>query len=155
MDNVFGGGGGFKGRRNLKGRKDSSIPSSMGVRMGYVSDVERPPPPGVPSKRRSKRIPTSVHILRDGAWKRVAGDLSGGGALLLLDSKIEEGQLELTVELADGSRKWHAVAEILRREPRGRRVAHHLRFNDASQVEGLGEVIQAAIDAGETRLDTR
>lgn len=155
MDNVFRGSGGLKNRRNLKGKKETSIPSSMGVRLGYVSDVERPPPEGVPSKRRSRRIPTSVHILRDGSWMRVAGDLSGGGALLLLDSRIEESELEMTIELADGSKKWHALAQVLRREQRGRRIAHHLRFNDASQVEGLGEVIERAILAGETRLETR
>lgn len=155
MDDIFRGSGGLKNRRNLKGKKDGSIPSSMGVRLGYVSDVERPPPPGVPSKRRTRRIPTSLRILRGTEWTRVAGDLSGGGALLLLETEIEEPFLEVTIELADGSKKWHTTAQVLRREPRGRRVAHHLRFNEASEVEGLGELIEQAIAAGETRLETK
>lgn len=154
MDDIFKGLGGLKHRRALKGGKTSGIPASMGVRLGYVADVERAPPEGVPSKRQNKRIPTSVRILRDGEWQRVAGDLSAGGALLLLEGEVDASHLELVVELADGTGKWHTHATVLRLEPRGRRVAHHLRFDNPDEVAGLGEAIQKAIDAGERRLDT-
>lgn len=154
MDDIFKGSGGLKHKRALKGKKTEGISASMGVRLGYVADVERPPPEGTPSKRQSKRIPTSVRILRDGQWHRVAGDLSAGGALLLLDGSVDTPELEVVIELADGSGKWHAHAKILRREQRGRRIAHHLRFDNAEEVAGLGEAIQKAIDAGERRLDT-
>lgn len=154
MDDIFKGSGGLKHRRALKGKKTSGIPASMGVRLGYVADVERPPPEGQPSKRQSKRIPTSVRILRDGAWVRVPGDLSAGGVLLLLDGRVEAPELEVVIELPENAGRWHAHARILRREQRGRRVAHHLRFENAEEVAGLGEVIEKAIADGERRLDT-
>lgn len=154
MDDIFKGSGGLKHKRSLKGKKTSGISASMGVRLGYVADVERPPPEGMPSKRQSKRIPTSLRIFRDGAWHRVAGDLSAGGALLLLDGKVETPELEVIIELADGTGRWQTHAKILRRELRGRRIAHHLRFENADDVAGLGEAIEKAIEAGERRLDT-
>lgn len=154
MDNIFKGSGGLKHRRALKAKKGTGIPASLGVRLGYVADIERATPEGQPSKRRSKRIPTSVRILRDNSWVRVPGDLSAGGMLLLLDGRVETPQLEVVIELPEGAGRWHTRATILRREQRGRRVAHHLRFENSDEVAGLAEVIDQALANGERRLDT-
>lgn len=155
MDDAFGASGGLRNRRKLKKEKaGEEIPASMGVRLGYVADVERPPPEGVPSKRRTKRIPTSVQIRIDGKWHRVAADISAGGALILYGEPIRGRQVEIFLELADKSDRWDLTGTILRREKRGRRYAHHIRFDAPSQVRGLSVAIGEALLAGKKRLET-
>ena len=153
-DSIGSSGGGFKNRRNFKNGKQPITTASRAVRLGLKADTEKPPPPGVPSKRSSKRIPTSLHAMVDGKWKRIAGDISAGGALLLFPKRIEDREVDLMIELADHSAKWEVKGTILRREDRGTRVAHHIRFLDETQVIGLDAAINAAIAAGEERLDT-
>ena len=69
MEDAFGGSGGLRHRRKLKkGEPGERPPASLGVRLGYVADVEHPPPKGVSSTRRTKRIPTSVQIRVGGRW---------------------------------------------------------------------------------------
>jgi len=155
MDDAFGTSGGLRHKRKLKkGKPGEEIPASLGVRLGYVADVERPPPEGVRSTRRTKRIPTSVQIRIDGKWHRVAADISAGGALILYGQPIEGRQVEISLELADRSARWDVTGTILRREKRGRRYAHHIRFDVAAQVAGLNLAIQEALMAGKKRLET-
>jgi hypothetical protein len=141
------------GKRKFK-KKGPAFAASMLVRKGLVADVERPLPSSEAPKRKAKRIPTSLKAKVGGKWRRVSGDVSGGGALLLLAEQLQESQVEISIALQGEERKWDALAEIVRCEYRGERIAYHLRFVDAAQVEGLDEAIERCIAEGAKRLRT-
>lgn len=152
----YGSSGRFRPKRVFKEKRDQPLTTaSRAVREGYVADVERPPPPGVPSKRASKRIPTTVLVKLGDAWLRTPADISAGGALLLMPNRFEDREVQIRIELADGSGKWEVTGRILRRDARGKRVGHHVQFDSGSQADGLGAAIDRALAAGESRLETR
>lgn len=146
--------GGLKNRRLLKkagGRLN--IPSSRGVRYGYVAEVERSIPEGMASKRAARRIPALFEVRSGGEWRQVSGDISAGGALVLTGEPLTEDRVEVSIQLRDGG-AWKVTAEVLRSELRGKRYAYHLRFVDPSQVAGLDAAVEKCLSAGLERLDT-
>lgn len=154
MYDAISGIGGLKGRRTFKKKPVARVSASRAARRGLIAEAEQPVPAGVASKRKARRIPTSLRIEVNGEWRRVAADVSEGGALLLLPERLALGSLRVAIELKDGSGKWEAEAEILRRERRGDRIAHHTRFTQPKQVAGLGAVIDRCLAEGVERLPT-
>lgn len=155
MHDAFSNIGGLKGRRSFDKKKPvARVSASRAARRGLVAEAEAPLPAGVASKRKARRIPTTLQIQVDGVWRRVAADVSAGGALLLLAERLEVPTVTVLIELKDGSGKWEATADILRRERRGDRVAHHTRFAKPSQVAGLSAVIDRCLAEGAERLPT-
>lgn len=154
MYDAISGAGGLRGRRSFKKKAAGKIPASRAVRQGRIAAAEKPLPEGVASKRKARRIPTSLRVQIEGTWRRVAADISAGGALLLLPERLERSSVVVAIELKDGSGKWEVTAEIIRREKRGERYAHHVRFVQPSQVEGLGAAIDRCFAEGAERLPT-
>jgi hypothetical protein len=154
MHDAHGSAGGSRIRRRFRNKGPMGISPSFGVRNGFMADVERPLPAGEKAKRKGPRIPTSFRIKIGEAWHRVAGDVSAGGLLILYPEQILVDEVAVSIELRDGSGVWNATCEILRCVPRGQRFAHHIRFANLAQVEGLGQAIERALAAGETRLAT-
>jgi hypothetical protein len=154
MQDAFASLGGLRNRRFFGKREAWGIPASLGVRQGFMADVERPLPEGVTPQRKARRIPTTLKVLLADTWHRLAGDVSAGGALLLFPTPILEGALPLVIQLQDGGGTWSVEAEILRIERRGRQYAHHLRFAETADVEGLEAAIESALAQGHTRLET-
>ena len=146
--------GGLPIRRRFKKRTGLLCAPSFGVANGFVADIERPLPAGAPVRRRSRRIPSSFHMRVGEDWIRVAGDVSGGGALVLFPQQLGGTDAELVIELADGSNRWRARGEVIGVERRGARYAHHIRFTNTAQLGALDEVIARSLSAGETRLAT-
>lgn len=155
MYDAISGSGGLKGRRTFKKKSSKpEISASRAVRQGRIADVEKGAPAGRASRRRARRIPTSLRIQVEGGWRRVATDISAGGALLLLPERLEVPSVVISIELKDGSGKWEVVGEIIRRMRRGDRIAHHVHFTHPGQVRGLGEAIERCFAAGQERLLT-
>jgi hypothetical protein len=125
----------------------------MAVRLGFIADVQRPPPPGAASERQAPRIPTRLRVRIGDVWRQFSGDVSVGGALLLAADPLPGPTLELSLSPSNAERTWRMTAELLRREMRGGRVAHHLLFVDSSQVDGLDALIRRTLAEGRIRLD--
>jgi hypothetical protein len=155
MYDAFSSGSGLKGRRSFKkGKEGAPISASRGVRQGRVADTEKAPVKGVPSRRRARRIPTSLRLKVGEGWRRVAADISAGGALLLLPERLEDATVTLAIELKDGTGKWEAQADVIRRERRGDRIAHHVHFTQPQKLAGLAEAIERCFAEGRERLLT-
>jgi|GEM_PF-5317308 len=154
MYDAISGIGGLKGRRSFKDKPVARVSASRAARRGLIAEAEAKVPAGVASKRKARRIPTTLRIQVEGTWRRVAADISAGGALLLLPERLELREVVVAIELKDGSGKWEATAEILRRERRGDRIAHHTRFTKPSEVAGLEAVIERCLSEGAERLPT-
>lgn len=153
MYNAISGAGGLSTRRSFRKSGSTKISASMGVRNGFVADVERPLPEGLEPNRHARRIPAALRVYIAGEWRRVSGDVSSGGVLVLFPQMLE-GPVHVVIELRDGSGRWQATGDILRVETRGRQYAHHVRFAQPSELNGLDAIIQKHLASGETRLET-
>ncbi|HZA50911.1 MAG TPA: PilZ domain-containing protein [Myxococcaceae bacterium] len=153
MEDIFRSGGGLRNQRSFRGRKSWNIPASLGVRLGFVADLERPLPDGVPSQRRWCRIPAAIRVLVGAEWHRVTGDVSAGGALLLFPHKIAQPRLEMIIQLRDGRGTWIVTGDVVRCQLRGWRYAHHVRFV-APALFGLDVAIEDTLRAGGRTLET-
>jgi hypothetical protein len=151
---VFGSSAGLGHHRSFRKSTRWNIPASLGVRLGFMADVERPLPEGVQSRRRWRRIPTSFRVRFGDKWRRVTGDVSAGGALLLFPRRIKRLRLEIVIQLRNRPGTWIATGEIVGWEMRGRRYAHHVRFVNPGPIAGLGAAVQHALLAGENALET-
>lgn len=138
--------GGLASRREFKKDSGFKVSASLAVRKGYRAEAEKPLPAGVASKRQARRVPTLMQVLVNGEWRRVSGDISAGGALILADERIATP----TVDVAVGA--WNAKGTVIGVEVRGQRFAHHVRFEDASSLKGLDEAVQRALASGEHTL---
>jgi hypothetical protein len=154
MDDIFKSGGGLRNRRLFRKATRWNIPASLGVRLGFRADVERPLPDGLESHRRWRRIPAAIRVRVGGAWHRVTGDVSAGGALLLFSERITEPRLEMIIQLREGRGTWIVVGELVRCEMRGWRYAHHVRFVDPAPFVGLDVAIEDTLGAGGSALQT-
>lgn len=154
MDDIFTRGGGLRARRSFRKSTRWNLPASLGVRLGFVADVERPLPDGAESQRRWRRIPAAIRVLVAGEWHRVTGDVSAGGALLLFPRKIAEPHVEMIIQLREGRGTWMVTGEIVRCEPRGWRHAHHVRFTEPAPFFGLDVAIEDTLRAGARTLET-
>lgn len=153
MDNSFGGMGGLSNRRNFKGSGPMPVSASKAVQRGLVAELERPLPEGAAAQRNARRIPALFKLHEEGSWIRVSGDISKGGALLLLADK-REGSVHLHIQLANELQSWSVTGEIIGCEKRGERYAHHVRFVTPAVLPGLNEAIERTLAAGEKRLET-
>jgi hypothetical protein len=154
VHDVFRSSGGLRNRRSFRKSTRWNIPASLGVRLGFMADVERPLPDGALSRRRWPRIPASFRVRLGGKWHRVTGDVSSGGALLLFPKTIQRPRVEIVIQLRNGQGTWIATGEIVRREMRGWRYAHHIRFVSPGPIAGLGATIQQALRTRQTALAT-
>ena len=153
MEDIFTSVGGLRTRRSFRSRSRWNLPASLGVRLGFVADFERPLPEGVPSMRQWRRIPAAIRVLIGGEWHRLTGDVSAGGALLLFPHKIHEPRLEMIIQLRDGRGTWILAGDVVRCELRGWRYAHHVRFI-APALMGLDLAIEDTLLAGARVLET-
>lgn len=153
MYNAFQGAGGLTNRRTFRKSGGWKVSASLGVRNGFMAEVERPLPEGLAPNRSARRIPAALRVYLAGEWRRVSGDVSSGGVLVLFPQMIE-GPVHVLIELADGSGRWQAVGDVVRVETRGRQFAHHVRFAQPQALSGLDEIIQKHLASGETRLET-
>jgi hypothetical protein len=154
MYDAFSSGGGSKSKRRFSKTQGPICSASRGVRYGFIAEGERSLPNGVESKRASRRIPASFYVLKAGEWKRVSGDLSSGGALVLSDEKLVGNRVRLLIQLEDGSGSWQVSGEILGHDNRGNRFGHHVRFTNTAEVRGLAEAIERCFEQGDARLPT-
>jgi hypothetical protein len=118
---------------NRKGHSTNAgkFSPSFGVRRGLIKDPNWPPHEfpehGSASSRRFRRVETSFGIELRGEAHDVKGDVSEGGAMFLLDRKLDSKQVDIIV-------KGHAArAEVLSASKKGNFFAHHCRFLDASE----------------------
>ncbi|HYX91959.1 MAG TPA: PilZ domain-containing protein [Myxococcaceae bacterium] len=154
MHDVFRSSGGLSNRRTFRHSSRWNIPGSLAVRLGFMGDVERPLPEEVSSKRQWQRLPASFRVRLGGKWRRVTGDVSAGGALLLYPKRIQRPRLEVVIQLRHGQGTWIATGEIVRSEVRGWRYAHHLRFVSPGPIQGLDAAIKKALRARHRALPT-
>src|SRR4051812_3058754 len=98
---------------NRKGHSTASgkFSPSFGVRRGLIKDPNWPPHEfpehGSAASRRFRRIEASFGIELRGEAHEVKGDVSQGGAMFLLDRKLDSKQVDIIV-------KGHAArAEVL------------------------------------------
>jgi hypothetical protein len=150
--------GGFADRRPLRRKRSfakqghGAFTGSYGVRHGFVAAPEQPRV-GAQNLRSFKRVPGSFELRVGGVWRRVAGDVSGGGVLFLFPEPLEGEQVEVRIQPAKASDAFHAIGQIIGRERRGERYAHHVRFLQVNQGELVAALEQSIDPAG--RLSTR
>lgn len=154
MYDAFNSGGGSKTKRRFGKTSGPICSASRGVRYGFIAEEERPLREGEESKRKARRIPASFYVLKSGEWKRVSGDLSSGGALVLSPEKIVGNRVRLLIQMEDGSGSWQVSGEILSFDRRGDRFGHHVRFSNTAEIRGLAEAIEKAFTQGDARLQT-
>jgi hypothetical protein len=143
MYDAFGSSGGSRSQRALKKKDPSaSFSPSYGVRHGFMADEERPVPAGSTNRRGSRRVPMTFEVLLEGDWRRLAGDLSVGGALFLSPVQAQEDRIQLRVRLSGVEREWNAVGFICGVERRGVRFAHHVQFLEADDPTVLAQALE-------------
>jgi len=131
------GGWALRRRRFNKSLQIGAFSPSYGVRRGYLADVERPLPADLENLRKARRMPMSFEVCIGGTWRRAAGDVSTGGALVLLPFAAAETQFQVRVRM--GEKEWMGMSQLLSTSERGARYAHHVRFTDPAAWASLAE----------------
>lgn len=128
-------------------RKTESKPSgkfspSFGVHRGLIKDPNWPPAEfpehGTAASRRFRRIESTFGVELRGEALEVTGDISQGGAMFLLDRKVETRVVDIVV---NGQA---ARAEVLSASKKGAVFAHHCRFIDAAEAQPVWEAVAAS-----------
>ncbi len=136
---------------NRKGHSTASgkFSPSFGVRRGLIKDPNWPPAEfpehGSAASRRFRRVEMSFGVeLRgrplDSAGERfeVKGDVSEGGAMFLLDRKVDSKHVDIVVKCAV------ARAEVLSASKKGHFFAHHCRFLDSAEALPVWEAVASS-----------
>ena len=126
---------------NRKGHSTASgkFSPSFGVRRGLIKDPNWPPAQfpehGTAASRRFRRVELSFDVELRGESVSVRGDVSQGGAMFLLDRRVETKHVDIVVK---GKA---ARAEVLSTSKKGNAFAHHCRFIDASESMPVWEAV--------------
>lgn len=126
---------------NRTGRTSASdkFSPSFGVRRGLIKDPNWPPAHfpehGSAASRRFRRIDSTFDVALRGEQVTVTGDISEGGAMFLLDRKVDTKVVDVVVQ---GKA---ARAEVLSASKKGLLFAHHCRFLDAAESLPVWEAI--------------
>ncbi len=120
----------------------SKFSPSFGVRRGLIKDPNWPPAEfpehGAAASRRFRRIETTFDVALRGEQVTVKGDVSQGGAMFLLDRRVDTKVIDIVV-------KGHAArAEVLSASKKGAMFAHHCRFLDVSESQPVWEAIASS-----------
>lgn len=115
---------------------------SFGVRRGLIKDPNWPPAQfpehGTAASRRFRRVEATFDIAVRGENVEVKGDVSEGGAMFLLNRRLDVKQLAIVV-------KGHAAkAEVLSTSKKGNAFAHHCRFLDSSESRPVWEAVASS-----------
>jgi len=115
---------------------------SFGVRRGLIKDPSWPPPHfpehGSAASRRFRRVEATFDISLRGEQIEVKGDVSQGGAMFVLNRRLDAKQIEIVV-------KGHtARAEIVSTSKKGNAFAHHCRFLDSSESLPVWEAVSSS-----------
>ncbi|MFZ5440837.1 MAG: PilZ domain-containing protein [Myxococcota bacterium] len=108
---------------------------SFGVHRGLIKDPNWPPAAfpehGTAASRRFRRVELPFEISLRGEVMAVTGDISEGGAMFLLDHRLDAKHVDVVF-------KGHqARVEVLSTSKKGARFAHHCRFLDVAEVAPL------------------
>lgn len=120
---------------NRSGRSTASgkFSPSFGVHRGLIKDPNWPPAQfpehGTAASRRFRRVETKFVISVRGEELEVKGDVSEGGAMFLLDRRLEVKALHVVV----GGKA--ARAEVLSCSKKGNLFAHHCRFTSVDEAQ--------------------
>ncbi|MBL8910757.1 MAG: PilZ domain-containing protein [Archangium sp.] len=120
-------------KRSTKSTAAGKFSPSFGVRRGLIKDPNWPPAQfpehGTAASRRFRRVDTKFIISVRGEEAEVKGDVSEGGAMFLLDRRLDAK----TVHVMVGGKA--ARAEILSCSKKGNAYAHHCRFTSADEAQ--------------------
>ena len=115
-------------RRRAHHREVEKFSPSFGVHAGLIPDPNWPPviipPDSTAMKRRFRRVRCELVVEVDGSRRRAPGDLSQGGAMVLLEAPLTAAVIGIEF---DGMR---ADARVLSATPEGLLYAHHVQFID-------------------------
>lgn len=115
---------------------------SFGVRHGLIKDPNWPPAQfpesGNAASRRFRRVETKFEVVVRGVRTPVTGDISQGGAMFLLDRRLDTTTIGV---VAAGKA---ARAEVLSVSQKGNLFAHHCRFVDVSESLPVWEAIASS-----------
>lgn len=118
-------------RRRVRSRASEKFSPSFGVHRGLIRDPNWPPAElpegGSAASRRFRRVEARFDVELRGESVTVVGDVSRGGAMFLLDRRVETKVVDVLV----GGRA--ARAEVLSVSRKGDLYAHHCRFVDAAE----------------------
>jgi hypothetical protein len=144
MSDVFTKSGSVSSVITRKGHSTASgkFSPSFGVHRGLIKDPNWPPAQfpehGSAASRRFRRVELSFNVELRGEAHRVHGDLSEGGAMFLLDRKVETKHVDIVVNgLA-------ARAEVLSASKKGASFAHHCRFIDSAEALPVWEAVASS-----------
>jgi hypothetical protein len=144
MDNVFTKSNSVGSMINRTGRSTAAgkFSPSFGVRRGLIKDPNWPPAQfpehGTAASRRFRRVEATFDVALRGEQVRVNGDVSEGGAMFLLDRRVETKVVDVVVQ---GKA---ARAEVLSASKKGHFFAHHCRFLDSAESLPVWEAVASA-----------
>lgn len=115
---------------------------SFGVHHGLIKDPNWPPAQfpehGTAASRRFRRVEFSFGVELRGEAHQVRGDVSEGGAMFLLDRRVETKNVDIVVKGVV------ARAEVLSTSKKGASFAHHCRFIDAAEARPVWEAVASS-----------
>lgn len=129
-------------KRNGRSTASGKFSPSFGVHRGLIKDPNWPPAQfpehGTAASRRFRRIDTTFVVATRGEELTVKGDISEGGAMFLLDRKVDTRVVDVMVK---GKA---ARAEVLSTSKKGTLFAHHCRFLDAAESMPVWQQVATA-----------
>ncbi len=124
--------------RKLKDKNAYRFSPSYGVHKGMIPDPNWPPArfpeDSTAMARVHRRVPARFKVESDGKVYEVKGDMSKGGAMFMLPTKLDVQTVE--VRLGDLA----ARAQLLAAHEKGAEVSHHVRFLDEGEATALWTV---------------
>lgn len=126
--------------RKLKKSNSAKFSPSYGVHRGLIKDPNWPPAEfpetGTAMSRRNRRVVAKFNVMVDGAPVSVEGDLSLGGAMFTMPTRL--GAKSVVLELGG----YKAQAEVLSASKKGNTFAHHCRFVDVNESRPLWDIVK-------------
>jgi hypothetical protein len=115
---------------------------SFGVRRGLIKDPNWPPAHfpehGTAASRRFRRVESTFDIALRDEQIEVKGDVSQGGAMFLLNRRLENKHVDIVVKGRS------AKVEIVSTSKKGNAFAHHCRFLDISESGPVWEAVASS-----------
>ena len=144
MSDVFTKSGSISSVINRKGHSTASgkFSPSFGVHRGLIKDPNWPPAEfpehGTAASRRFRRVEMTFGVELRGETREVHGDVSEGGAMFLLDRRVETKHVDIIVKGVA------ARAEVLSASKKGASFAHHCRFIDSAEALPVWEAVASS-----------
>ncbi len=144
MDNTFTKSGSVSSVINRTGRTTASskFSPSFGVHRGLIKDPNWPPAQfpehGTAASRRFRRIDSNFDVALRGEQVAVTGDISEGGAMFLLDRRVDTKVIDVVIK------GMAARAEVLSASKKGSMFAHHCRFLDSAESLPVWEAVASS-----------